>query len=109
MEESKMVGKFKWLAVILVCFSLVFVFSGCSTPGGRSAGDVIDDGTITTKVKTKLFADSILKGFSIDVDCFQGEVTLTGAVKTPREKERAEDIARKTLGVRRVNNLLKIQ
>lgn len=104
-----MIGKSRFLAVILVGLFLVFVCSGCSTPAGRSAGDVIDDSTITTKVKTKLFADSILKGFSIDVDCFQGEVTLTGAVKTPREKERAEDIARKTLGVRKVNNLLKIQ
>jgi len=99
----------KWLMTVLVFCALVAGFAGCSTPGGRTPGDVIDDSTITTKIKSRLFADSILKGFSIDVDSFQGDVTLTGAVKTPREKERAAEIARKTMGVKSVNNLLKIQ
>ena len=101
--------KFKGLAVILVCFALAFAAFGCSTPAGRSAGEVVDDSTIVTKVKAKLIRDSILQGFSIDVDVFQGEVTLTGGVNTPDQKERAGRIAQETTGVSKVNNLLKVK
>lgn len=101
--------KVKGLAVILVCVALAFAAFGCSTPGGRSAGEVVDDSTISTKVKAKLIKDSILQGFSIDVDVFQGEVTLTGGVNTPDQKDRAERIAQDTRGVHKVNNLLKVK
>jgi len=101
--------KFKRLTVILVCIGLAFAVFGCSTPGGRSAGEVVDDSTIGTKVKAKLIKDSILQGFSIDVDVFQGEVTLTGGVNTPDQKKRAGQIAGDTRGVRKVNNLLKVK
>lgn len=101
--------KFKALAVILVCVALAFAAFGCSTPGGRSAGQVVDDSTIGTKVKAKLIRDSILQGFSIDVDVFQGEVTLTGGVNTPDQRDRAATIAQDTIGVRKVNNLLKVK
>jgi len=43
------------------------------TSAGRSAGEVVDDGTIITKVKIKLFADKQLSGFAISVDTFKGE------------------------------------
>jgi len=33
---------------------------------------------VTTKVKTKLFDDNILRGVGISVDTFGGDVTLTG-------------------------------
>ncbi|MGD8389705.1 MAG: BON domain-containing protein [Desulfobacteraceae bacterium] len=102
-------GKFKGLTIFLVCIALAFAMFGCSTPGGRSAGEVVDDSTIVTKVKAKLIRDSILQGFAIDVDVFQGEVTLTGGVNTPDQKERAGQISRDTMGVRKVNNLLKVK
>ena len=81
----------------------------CQTPAGRSAGDVIDDATITTKVKAKLFDESILRGFAISVETFKGEVTLTGGVDTLDQKQRATEITRSVSGVRKVNNLLKLK
>jgi osmotically-inducible protein OsmY len=42
----------------------------------------MSDSAIITKVKAKLIKDSGLSGFAISVDAFEGEVTLTGAVKT---------------------------
>lgn len=98
----------KKIRVLVLCLALVALFCGCQTPAGRTPGQVVDDATITTKVKSKIFADSVLKGFAISVETFQGEVTLTGAVATKSSKERAEKITAGTAGVRRVNNLLKV-
>ena len=81
----------------------------CQTPAGRTAGEVVDDATITTKVKAKFFDDSIVRGFAISVKTFEGEVTLTGGVDTPEQKNRAGEIARSVSGVRKVNNLIKIK
>jgi len=88
---------------------LAFGNLACQTPAGRSAGEVIDDATITTKVKAKLFNQSILRGFAISVETFEGEVTLTGAVETSAQKEQAGKITRSVTGVRKVNNLLRIK
>ena len=82
---------------------------GCQTPAGRTAGDVVDDGTITTKVKAKLFEDDSLSGFAISVETFEGEVTLTGSVDSLQDKERATQLAESVYGVKNVNNLLKIK
>jgi hyperosmotically inducible protein len=92
------------LGAILVCG-----MTACATPAGRSAGDVIDDSTITTKVKAALFDDDRLSGFAIGVDTFEGEVTLTGAVDTVGDKVRATEVAATVRGVKEVNNLLKIK
>ncbi len=98
-----------YAGVLVLTVLFVSVLSSCTTPAGRTAGEVVDDTTITTKVKAKLFKDSILKGFAISVTTFEGEVTLTGAVDTEAEKKRAESIALSTAGVKKVNNLLKVK
>ena len=68
-----------------------------------------DDATITTKVKTKLLDDSILRGVAISVETFEGNVTLTGAVDTGEQKTRAEDLAKSVNGVKKVNNHIMIK
>lgn len=103
MAKNRLVG----LAILIVFFAVML--SSCQTPAGRTAGEVVDDTTITTKVKAKLFKDSILRGFAISVTTFEGEVTLTGAVDTEAEKKRAESIALSTAGVKKVHNLLKLK
>ncbi len=99
----------KTFAIAAVLLGLALLLVSCQTPAGRTAGEVVDDATITTKVKAKLFKDSILKGFAISVTTFEGEVTLTGAVNTEEEKRRAGDLARSTVGVKKVNNLIKVR
>jgi hyperosmotically inducible protein len=96
-------------STVLICLFVILTLAACQTPAGRSAGGVIDDGAISSKVKAKLFDDATLSGFAIDVDTFQGEVTLSGAVDSSADKSRAEDIAKSVQGVTKVNNLLKIQ
>jgi len=96
-------------AVMVIAISVCIIFQACQTPAGRSAGEVIDDSAITTKVKAKLFGDNVLNGFAISVKTFEGEVTLTGAVKTSEQKEHATAITESVSGVKHVNNLLKLK
>lgn len=96
------------VALLSVLFVLGLV-SACRTPAGRTAGETIDDATITTKVKAKLFDDKVVSGFAIGVETFEGEVTLTGAVDSEDAKERAGQVAHSVYGVKDVNNLLKVK
>lgn len=99
----------KKLGVIFLLLAVFLIFESCRTPAGRTPGEVVDDSTITTKVKAKLFEDNILKGMAISVDTFEGQVTLTGAVDNEHQKERAGELARGVYGVKKVNNLLNLK
>jgi osmotically-inducible protein OsmY len=76
--------------------------------GDQTAGQALDDGTITAKVKAKLAASAEINPFNVDVATAQGVVSLMGRVKTERQKEEAGRIARETEGVRSVRNLLQV-
>jgi hyperosmotically inducible protein len=95
----------------LALVALVGVFglatTGCST--NVSAGQQVDDATITASVKTKLAADTDVAAHNIDVDTVEGVVTLTGKVDTWDEAREAESIARSTDGVRQVVNNLTVE
>ncbi|HAR95048.1 MAG TPA: transporter [Deltaproteobacteria bacterium] len=98
------------LTVCMVMFlALVVGLSACRTPAGRSAGQVVDDATITSEVKAKLLADSVTKGIAVSVETFEGQVTLTGAVDNEDEREKAGQIAKGVRGVRKVHNLLNLK
>jgi len=64
---------------------------------------------VTTQVKAKLFDDNIMRGASIGVDTFEGNVTLTGAVENETQGERATAIVKSVYAVRQVNHLLMIK
>ena len=75
---------------------------------GDSNEPLTGDPGITAAVKSKLLADSMVSGLRIDVDTSDGVVTLNGNVKSRAEAERAMMLARKTEGVKRVVNNLKV-
>lgn len=91
---------------IVLAMALLLCLAACQTPAGRSVGQVVDDAAITTEVKAKLLNDSVTRGFGVSVETFQGQVTLTGAVDTPQQRERAGEIAAGVKGVKKVNNLV---
>jgi|BarGraIncu00222A_1022003.scaffolds.fasta_scaffold113867_1 hyperosmotically inducible protein len=73
------------------------------------AGDVIEDGVITAKVKTALLTDPDVKALHIDVDTRDGIVTLTGTVEQAAGIDRAVHIAHDTVGVKSVDNRLVVK
>jgi osmotically-inducible protein OsmY len=76
---------------------------------GETAGQNVDDSTITASVKTKLAADKIGSLTRIDVDTTRQVVSLNGIVDSPEQKARAEQLASQVSGVKKVNNNLQIQ
>jgi len=74
----------------------------------RTVGTMVDDSTITGKVKAKMMDDAVVKARNIDVDTLNGEVTLTGMVASAEEKSRAVEIARSVQGVKSVRDNLNI-
>lgn len=93
----------------LLLVVLLTALAACHTPAGRTAGGVIDDTTISSKVKAKLFNSTELSGFAISVDTFEQVVTLNGAVDTDYQRNLAEQLARSVAEVKDVNNLLKLK
>lgn len=68
----------------------------------ETAGDVLSDAWITSKVKSSFLFSRNLSGTDISVETRDGAVTLSGNVATPAEKELAEQTARNVRGVREV-------
>jgi len=94
--------RMRWAQVLGMVLAGVLVTSAC----GKSIGETIDDATITTRVKTALLNDPEVPGLRIDVDTFQGVVTLSGEVETPAVEQKAIQIARRIDGVRDVKSTL---
>ena len=74
----------------------------------RTAGEVIDDASITASIKTKLLEDDRTEGFDINVDTKDGVVTLRGGADSAADRAAASEIARTTEGVVSVNNQITI-
>ena len=70
--------------------------------------DQPNDAWITTKVKMSLLTADQVDGIDINVDTFDGTVTLHGKVDSEAEKQQAQQTARKVDGVRDVRNLLTV-
>ena len=91
----------------LVVVMMIAAFVACeSKPKQSSTGEVIDDSVITTKIKTQLAADELLKAFQVSVETRKGVVELSGFVNSQNAKEKAGQIARGVEGVKSVQNAL---
>jgi osmotically-inducible protein OsmY len=96
---------------ILISAALALFLSavGCTSTTGQTAGQYIDDSTITTSVKAKLVGDKVANLTRVDVDTTNRVVSLNGVVESSEQKTRAEQLAKEVGGVRRVDNNLQIQ
>jgi osmotically-inducible protein OsmY len=93
------------LRSILAAFALTSAAAACAAiTGQETAGEYLDDTTISAKVQAGIVEDQSLKGFRIGVETMQNVVQLSGFVDTPDAKQRAESIARRVDGVRGVRN-----
>ena len=76
---------------------LLLVVAGCQTylddAASRTPGEVTDDLTVHTVVKTRLLRDDDVRGLRINVDVNKGVVTLSGTVRSEAERQRAVEVA----------------
>ena len=95
------------LTKLLSAFALVTLLASCSMISGReSAGQYVDDTTITSKVKADILGDPALKVLQINVETMQGVVQLSGFVDSQQSEAKAVDLARHVRGVRSVKDTL---
>jgi len=103
---------------ILTILASILFLSGCTAlmvggaaVGGyqlgkdeREPGVVASDSAITTKIKGKYVADSVVSVFNIGVRTWEGTVTLSGTVGSYVARDQAGKLAKETAGVKAVNN-----
>jgi hyperosmotically inducible periplasmic protein len=75
---------------------------------GYGAWDTANDIWVTSAVRISLIADTNVPGLQIDLDSWDGVVTLFGIVPSQDAKSAAEADARKVSGVKRVVNELQV-
>ena len=86
-----------------------FVLTALLAVSALAGSKPVTDDFINDTVKQKLAADSVVRGGAIDVDVKDGVVTLKGKVQEPRQKSKAEKIAKKVSGVKSVVNSIQIE
>ena len=74
----------------------------------QKAREVIDDATITTKIKAEFAKDKAVSALNIHVDTDKGVVRLSGNAKSKEEAEKAVAIAKSVNGVTSVKNDMQV-
>jgi len=94
---------------LTAAMAVLLVASACaSTRTQQSAGEVIDDTVLTSKVKMALIDDPITKAGQINVETYRGVVQLGGFVDNAEQRDQAGRVARSIDGVTEVRNDLRI-
>lgn len=91
--------------------------AACSKPADTTdmpassitVGTELDDGVVTTRVKTALLDNIDVKGFDIKVETRKGEVMLSGFVNNQGQIDKAVTVAKAVEGVKTINNKLSIK
>ena len=99
----------KIAAAALVAAALLFN-AGCSRgENDRTAGQTVDDTTVTAKVKAAFAQDPGVKAMDVKVTTYRGTVQLSGWVNTAAEKARAEEVAKTVPGAKVVENQITVK
>src|SRR5215468_1080593 len=95
-----------WIVAGLSLATAILTLAGCQTEpkDERSKGLALDDKHITERVKKSLDSEPTYKFNNVDVRTFAGIVQLSGFVNSTGQKNRAQQIAQHTEGVREVVN-----
>jgi osmotically-inducible protein OsmY len=102
----------KWITPIAAAITALTLLTtaGCAVSRGQqSIGAYVDDGTITTQIKSRMLNDPAVAGTSISVETLNGTVMLSGFAKSVGEREAAERIARDVNGVKSVKNEIAVR
>ena len=88
---------------------LSVTLGGCQSMTGETAGENIDDASITAAVKAKLAGEKAATLTQIGVETSLRSVHLTGAVSSDALRDRATELARAVKGVRNVKNDIQVR
>lgn len=100
-----MIRTSKLLAVTLV---ILFFMTACQAMTGETMGQNIDDGSLTSSVKTQLASDKLVTLSRVGVETNNGVVYLTGEVETGEQKSHIGSLSSQVKGVKQVVNNLQV-
>ena len=91
--------------------AIVFVSAlGCAGSATQeSTGEYVTDSWITTKVKTSLVEDPLVKATEVNVETFKGVVQLSGFVSSNAAMYQAIRVASGIKGVTSVRNDMRVK
>lgn len=98
----------KGIRLFLSISALAMLLAACQATTGRTVGRNIDDAALTASVNAALVSDKASNFTRIDVDTTNGVVSLNGTVESAEQRQRAEQLARRVDGVKRVINNLQV-
>lgn len=103
-------GDMRNKGVSLAAAALVLgLLAGCVATKGETAGQYVDDTSITTTVKATLAADNTQTLTRVSVDTVRGTVYLTEIVSSSEARQRASQLAGQVKGVQQVVNNIQVQ
>ena len=88
--------------------AFLLLITGCQAMTGETMGQNIDDGAITSSVKTQLGSDKLVTLSRVGVETNNGVVYLTGEVETAEQKSHIGSVASQVKGVKQVVNNLQV-
>ena len=74
----------------------------------KTAGEVVDDSTITAGVKAALLDNRYTSATDINVEAYKGVVQLSGFVETDESRKKAAKVAGQIEGVKEVRNSISV-
>ena len=102
-------GNFGMSKIVALVTLLICILNGCQMIREKASGPEFEDAKITAIIKAQLARDdqSTVQAVTVDVD--DGVAKLKGTVNSAQKKAKAEEIARKVDGVKRVVNNLEVK
>jgi len=101
-KESRMSSR---ILASLAAMALVFAAPAMAQ---KSAGNMVDDGTIVTSVKAGLLTAEGVPSSDVNVEVYKGVVLLSGFVQTQEQKDAAGKVAKGVTGVQSVRNVISL-
>lgn len=93
------------LTAAMLAASTALIAVGCASTGHeRTGGEVVNDASITTKVKAALLAEKDVNSTDIKVQTFDRVVQLSGFVDSQWQIDKAVQVASNVSGVQSVKN-----
>jgi osmotically-inducible protein OsmY len=102
-------NKFTRVSVLFAAVALTALAGCASSQKQESTGQYLDDTSITTRVKSAIFRDPVLKSAEINVETFKGRVQLSGFVSSRTDIDRAVTVAQGVSGVSSVGNDMRVK
>jgi len=93
---------------VFLFFGLLLI-PGCTSFWGETAGEYIDDSTITSQVNGVIVKDPGAQYFKITVTTTQGDVVLQGFVNDKDTESQLIEKIKQIRGVKSVKSLLKLE